>query len=147
MGQNANNPIAEQVIGKVKFFNGAKNFGFLSPYEIDQVDDDIFFHISDYHADVIGDNWWMKFDVIETKKGYRANNLSRTRGPSEAEEFNSTHQSNARQRERSEPVEKADKVMAEMKANQSSEDKDDEGEESDSNRVVGSKNNLINRPL
>lgn len=147
MGQDARGPIAEQVIGQVKFFNGAKNFGFIKPYQIDQIDDDVFFHISDYHADIVGDNWWMQFDVIETKKGYRAINLSRTRGPSEAEEFNSSRRSKADPNSQSESVEKADRVMAEMMANKSSEDKEDEVDESDSDRVIGSKNDLINGPL
>lgn len=147
MGQDASGPIAEKVIGQVKFFNGAKKFGFIKPFKIDQFDDDIFFHISDYHADMVGDDWWMQFDVIETKKGYKAINLSRTRGPSEAEVFNSRHQSKADPRSQSKSVEKADSVMAEMMANKSSEENEADGDESDSDRVIGSKNDLINGPL
>ena len=51
--------------GTVKFFNGAKGFGFITPEE----GDDLFFHISEIQGQEPRDGDKVEFEVGEGKKG------------------------------------------------------------------------------
>ena len=51
--------------GTVKFFNGSKGFGFITP----ESGDDLFFHISEIQGEEPRDGDKVEFEVGEGKKG------------------------------------------------------------------------------
>ncbi|MNL09233.1 Cold shock protein [compost metagenome] len=51
--------------GTVKFFNGSKGFGFITP----DSGDDLFFHISEVQGDQPKDGDKVQFEVGQGKKG------------------------------------------------------------------------------
>ncbi|WP_049893899.1 cold-shock protein [Halogranum rubrum] len=76
-----------EAIGQVKFFKPSEGYGFIQVFEPDGVENDIFFHISDYKADAIYKDWWVKFDMKKTKKGLKGINLRRVSQPPESQLF------------------------------------------------------------
>lgn len=86
MRRGGNSTVVEKAIGQVKFFKSSEDFGFIQVFDPD-LDDDVFFHISEYKADVVKKDWWMEFDIIESQKGYKAKNLRRVSQPSEDKLF------------------------------------------------------------
>ncbi|MBT4761102.1 MAG: cold-shock protein [Bdellovibrionaceae bacterium] len=57
--------------GTVKFFNGSKGFGFITP----ESGDDLFFHISEIQGNEPQDGDKVEFEVGEGKKGPCAMNV------------------------------------------------------------------------
>lgn len=51
--------------GTVKFFNGSKGFGFITP----ENGDDLFFHISEIQGDEPRDGDKVEFEIGQGKKG------------------------------------------------------------------------------
>ncbi len=51
--------------GTVKFFNGSKGFGFITP----ESGEDLFFHISEIQGDEPRDGDKVEFEIGEGKKG------------------------------------------------------------------------------
>jgi len=51
--------------GTVKFFNGSKGFGFITP----ESGDDLFFHVSEIQGDEPRDGDKVEFEIGEGKKG------------------------------------------------------------------------------
>ena len=51
--------------GTVKFFNGSKGFGFITP----ESGDDLFFHISEIQGEEPRDGDKVEFEIGEGKKG------------------------------------------------------------------------------
>jgi len=63
--------------GKVKWFNEAKGFGFLTP---DGSEDDVFVHFSAIKADgfkTLKENEEVSFDIVDGAKGKQAANVVR----------------------------------------------------------------------
>ena len=58
--------------GVVKFFHDQKNYGFI---ETDEIDDDIFFHVSDLEEDSIEEDTEVEFDQEEGDRGPKAVNV------------------------------------------------------------------------
>lgn len=59
--------------GTVKFFHDRKNYGFI---EVDEQEDDIFFHISELDGDSIEEGAEVEFDTEEGDKGLEAVDVS-----------------------------------------------------------------------
>lgn len=59
--------------GTVALWKGEKNFGFI---ESDDVDDDIFFHVSEIEGDSISEGTEVEFDQEEGDKGPKATNVT-----------------------------------------------------------------------
>ena len=59
--------------GTVKFFHDQKNYGFI---ETEDMDDDVFFHVSDLDGDSIEEGAEVEFDTEEGDKGPKAVNLT-----------------------------------------------------------------------
>lgn len=62
------------MIGKVKWFNNAKGYGFISQ----ENEEDIFIHYSNIITDkykTLKDGQLVEFDLIKTEKGYQAHNI------------------------------------------------------------------------
>ena len=62
------------MIGRVKWFNNAKGFGFI----VCEGKEDIFIHYSEIKVDgfkTLKENQLVKFELIETGKGYQAKNV------------------------------------------------------------------------
>ncbi|MFB6292473.1 MAG: cold shock domain-containing protein [Candidatus Nanohaloarchaea archaeon] len=55
--------------GTVKFFHDEKQYGFI---ETDEVDDDIFFHISDVEGEEVGEGDEVEFEQEEGDRGPKA---------------------------------------------------------------------------
>lgn len=55
--------------GTVKFFHDQKNYGFI---ETDEMDDDVFFHISELDGDSIEEGAEVEFETEEGDKGPQA---------------------------------------------------------------------------
>jgi len=55
--------------GTVKFFHDKKNYGFI---EVEEQDDDIFFHISNMEGDSIEDGTEVEFETEEGDRGPEA---------------------------------------------------------------------------
>lgn len=87
MANSSRNLEIEGGIGQVKFFKASEGYGFIKVFEPDHVKQDVFFHISDYKADIVGKDWWMKFDAVRGRKGLKATTLRRVRQPPEEELF------------------------------------------------------------
>ena len=66
-------PASNTQTGKVKFFNGEKGFGFITP---DSGDPDVFVHVSGL-IDEIGENDIVSFEVVEVRRGLRAENVKK----------------------------------------------------------------------
>jgi cold shock CspA family protein len=65
---------SRKTTGSVNYYNSERGFGYLDI----NMSQDIFFHISDYHNQIIGDpvvGEKLKFDVADTEKGLRAINI------------------------------------------------------------------------
>ena len=59
--------------GVVKFFHDQKNYGFI---ETEEIDDDIFFHVSDLEeGDAIEEDTEVEFDQEEGDRGPKAVNV------------------------------------------------------------------------
>lgn len=58
--------------GTVKFFHDKKNYGFI---ETDEMEDDVFFHVSDLDGDSIEEDAEVEFDTEEGDKGPKAVNV------------------------------------------------------------------------
>lgn len=58
--------------GTVKFFHDRKQYGFIVA---DELDDDLFFHISDVEGDEIGEDDEVEFEEGEGDKGPKAINV------------------------------------------------------------------------
>jgi CspA family cold shock protein len=58
--------------GVVKFFHDQKNYGFI---ETEEIDDDIFFHVSDLEEDSIEEDTEVEFDQEEGDRGPKAVNV------------------------------------------------------------------------
>lgn len=62
------------MIGKVKWFNNVKGFGFISQ----ENEEDIFIHYSNIIKDkyrTLKDGQLVEFDLVKTEKGYQAHNI------------------------------------------------------------------------
>lgn len=59
--------------GTVALFKSQKNFGFI---ESDEMDEDIFFHISEVDGDSVSEGDTVEFDQEEGDKGPKATNVS-----------------------------------------------------------------------
>jgi len=59
--------------GTVKFFNGSKGFGFITP---DDGGKDVFVHVSGLNGITINEGDKVSFDVEEGKKGLNAVNVA-----------------------------------------------------------------------
>jgi len=57
------------VNGTVKFFHDQKNYGFI---ETPDMDDDVFFHVSELDGDAIAEGAEVEFETEEGDKGPRA---------------------------------------------------------------------------
>lgn len=65
---------SQKTIGEINYYNHERGFGYI---DIRQPQD-IFFHIYDYHNSIYGDPFVgekLKFDIVETDKGFRAINI------------------------------------------------------------------------
>ncbi|WP_435098403.1 cold-shock protein [Halarchaeum sp. P4] len=60
--------------GTVDFFNETKGYGFI---ETDDADDDVFFHMEDIGGEDLEEGQEVEFDIKQTDKGPRAENLTR----------------------------------------------------------------------
>ena len=63
------------VVGKVKWFNDAKGFGFITP---DDGSEDVFAHFSAININgfkTLKENQVVKFDLIQGPKGKQASNI------------------------------------------------------------------------
>ncbi|QLC33714.1 cold-shock protein [Halarchaeum sp. CBA1220] len=60
--------------GTVDFFNDTKGYGFI---ETDDADDDVFFHMEDVGGEDLEEGQEVEFDITQTDKGPRAENLKR----------------------------------------------------------------------
>lgn len=58
--------------GTVKFFHDKKNYGFI---ETDDMDDDVFFHVSDLDVDSVEEGDEVEFDQEEGDRGPKAVNV------------------------------------------------------------------------
>ena len=90
MTRGRNSTSVEGAKGQVKFFKASQGYGFIQVFEPEKVNDDVFFHISDYKADSVHKDWWMEFDIERTNKGQKAINLRRVSQPPEHELTGST---------------------------------------------------------
>jgi CspA family cold shock protein len=59
--------------GTVKFFHDRKNYGFI---ETEDMDDDLFFHVSDLEGDSIAEDANVEFDQEEGDRGPKAVNVA-----------------------------------------------------------------------
>ena len=69
------------VIGKVKWFNNEKGYGFIEYKE----NEDIFVHYSAIELDgfkTLSENQLVEFTLVETSKGYQALNVKLIKEPS-----------------------------------------------------------------
>jgi len=60
--------------GTVDFFNDTKGYGFI---ETDESDEDVFFHMEDVGGPDLEEGQEVEFDIKQTDKGPRAENLKR----------------------------------------------------------------------
>jgi CspA family cold shock protein len=63
------------VVGKVKWFNDAKGFGFITP---DDGGEDVFAHFSAINVNgfkTLKENQVVKFDLVQGPKGKQASNI------------------------------------------------------------------------
>jgi CspA family cold shock protein len=63
------------VVGKVKWFNDAKGFGFITP---DDGSEDVFAHFSAININgfkTLKENQVVKFDLVQGPKGKQASNI------------------------------------------------------------------------
>ena len=63
------------VVGKVKWFNDAKGFGFITP---DDGSEDVFAHFSAINVNgfkTLKENQVVKFDLVQGPKGKQASNI------------------------------------------------------------------------
>lgn len=58
--------------GTVKFFHDQKNYGFI---ETEEIDDDVFFHVSDLEEDSIEEETEVEFEKEEGDRGPKAVNV------------------------------------------------------------------------
>ncbi len=58
--------------GTVKFFHDQKNYGFI---ETDEMDDDVFFHVSELDSDSISEDTEVEFETEEGDRGPKAVNV------------------------------------------------------------------------
>ncbi len=58
--------------GTVKFFHDQKNYGFI---ETDEMDDDVFFHVSELDTDAISEDTEVEFETEEGDRGPKAVNV------------------------------------------------------------------------
>ncbi len=58
--------------GKVKFFNGGKGFGFITP---DDGSKDVFVHANDIGGAQLNEGDKVEFEIGQGKKGPQANNV------------------------------------------------------------------------
>ncbi len=68
------------MVGKVKWFNNEKGYGFIEYKE----DEDIFVHYSAIESDgykTLSEGQFVEFDLIETTKGYQAVNVKLVKEP------------------------------------------------------------------
>ena len=66
---------SNMVVGKVKWFNDAKGFGFITP---DDGGEDVFAHFSAININgfkTLKENQVVKFDLIQGPKGKQASNI------------------------------------------------------------------------
>lgn len=85
MTRSENNSIYEDAIGQVKFFKPSEGYGFLKIFDPEDMERDVFFHISGYAADSISKDSWMEFDIIESEEGLKAQDMRRVSQPPETE--------------------------------------------------------------
>jgi CspA family cold shock protein len=60
--------------GTVDFFNDTGGYGFI---ETDEADDDVFFHMEDVGGPDLEEGQEVEFEITQTDKGPRAQNLVR----------------------------------------------------------------------
>jgi CspA family cold shock protein len=60
--------------GTVDFFNDTGGYGFI---ETDESDDDVFFHMEDVGGPDLEEGQEVEFDIAQTDKGPRAENVTR----------------------------------------------------------------------
>lgn len=65
--------VTRHMQGEVAFFKSQKNFGFI---ESEEMDDDVFFHVSEIEGDSISEGTAVEFDQEESDKGPRAVNVT-----------------------------------------------------------------------
>ena len=58
--------------GTVKLFKSQSNFGFI---ETEDMDEDVFFHVSEIEGDSIGEGTEVEFDQEEGDRGPKATNV------------------------------------------------------------------------
>lgn len=58
--------------GTVKLFKSQKNFGFI---ETEEMDDDVFFHVSELEGDSISEGTDVEFEQEEGDRGPKATNV------------------------------------------------------------------------
>jgi CspA family cold shock protein len=66
---------SNMVVGKVKWFNDAKGFGFITP---DDGSEDVFAHFSAINVNgfkTLKENQVVKFDLVQGPKGKQASNI------------------------------------------------------------------------
>jgi CspA family cold shock protein len=66
---------SNMVVGKVKWFNDAKGFGFITP---DDGSEDVFAHFSAININgfkTLKENQVVKFDLVQGPKGKQASNI------------------------------------------------------------------------
>lgn len=69
-----------RVVGKVKWFNNEKGYGFIEYKE----DEDIFVHYSAIESEgykTLSEGQFVEFDLIETSKGYQALHVKLVKEP------------------------------------------------------------------